>query len=771
MVQLKALSRSVAWLAVLGVAWVHASAIAASRRPGDDARGAERLRRAGQTARPGVGDPVPAAPRTALRGTNPNYVPPILAWLAAEQNPSGSWGSSFEFADTATVVDALGRVQPAGALAFQNGAAWLTGQPALDNDELSRQILALDHMPGLDIDEWVDALLASRNAAEPNPAAPNYPEGGWGLASGFETDCLTTSLALLAVDAVGLAGGISEVSQPLAGSATNVHPWEVPAGAVRVRILISVSGSTVRLRMAQGAPPSPAAPYFPLAPGTYNIVFPDSGLPFTPGSNFISIESPNPPGQPATYSFAASYETADFDTRSLAEALAYLREAQNPDGGWGLGVGQSTSFYTTLHVMLALLAYPGYDFDTELAAGVNHVLSRQLPDGSFGIGATPVSYLTALATLDLLRHDVCPLGPDTQAAVDALLAMQDPDGSWEGEPYDTGLSLTALVEYDNDGDVVFRDGDCSGAEGDDLCTPGLPTGCDDNCRAYFNPDQNPVVFGQTIRAANKVSFTWPAPADVVFVRGLLSNVGVYGVNSAGVATGATALSTVGDVPASGSGFYYLIKLGGDCTTASWQSSLGVEPGRDLAPLGEVDVQITSPADGAVLTSSPVTVSGTVDGVDPVTVTVNGVAAGVIGANFNASVPLTRGLNNVTAMATDAVGFTGMDQITLRLVDHSIPRGSFATGLRVFTASSSTLDQTAFFTEQQSGVPAGVTYTTTSVTRISATEMRVGYRIDVSGGAATGIFDFVVEYGLLDASMQPLGPLSGNVFEFEIRVTP
>ena len=33
---------------------------------------------------------------------------------------------------------------------------------------------------------------------------------------------------------------------------------------------------------------------------------------------------------------------------------AYLREAQNPDGGWGVQRGQPSDLYTTLHVLLAL---------------------------------------------------------------------------------------------------------------------------------------------------------------------------------------------------------------------------------------------------------------------------------------------------------------------------------------------------------------------------------------------------------------------------------
>jgi hypothetical protein len=187
----------------------------------------------------------------------------------------------------------------------------------------------------------------------------------------------------------------------------------------------------------------------------------------------------------------------------------------------------------------------------------------------------------------------------------------------------------------------------------------------------------------------------------------------------------------------------------------------------------VEVAITSPADGATITTSPVTVSGTVTGEEPISVIVNGVAASVAAGTFSASVPLTSGPNTIVAVATDAGSRTGSDSIsvTFEPVDYSIPLGGTVSGSRIFTAASSVLDQAAFYTESQIGVPAGVVYTTTGVARISATEMRVDFQIDVTPGATPGIHEFQVEYGLLDASSNPLGPLVGNLFEFRIEITP
>ncbi|MBI3447896.1 MAG: terpene cyclase/mutase family protein [Acidobacteria bacterium] len=697
-------------------------------------------------------------------------IPRALARLGAIQNAGGSWGATFEYPDTSTVVDALGRAQLPGD-PFRRGFGWLTGHAPADNDELSRQLVALERVTSLDLGAPLDTLLAARNVASTNTSAPNYPEGGWGLAAGYETDSLTTSLALLALEGGGRKAGIAAVNEALAGGTTRTHTWTIASSATKARIQITVSGSTVRLRMKQGTPPTGADPYFSLpSPGTYLIVFPDSGLPFTPGTNYITIESPNPPASAATYSFTASYQTPTFDTRAFAEALEYLRQSKNGDGGWGIQRGSPTSLYTTAHVLLALLRYRDYDLDAELAAGIAYLQGQQLPGGAFGTGG--VSYLTAIAALDLLEYQPCPFSAAAESAITALQSMQNPDGSWAEEPYDTGLALRALWEYDRDGDGVLADGDCSGVAGDHLCTVGMTTGCDDDCVDYFNPTQGAVVFGQTVSGQDKDTFTWPSPVDVTYVKGDLASVRTYGVIAGGAVSYATSLSTFGDVPAVKKGYYYLFRPAGNCGKTSWQSTLGAEPGRDTASLGQITIAITSPTNGAVLTASPAAVTGTVTGAEPINVTVNSVAASESAGAFTASVPLVRGANTLTAVGVDAAGFMGTSAaIGLTLVDYSIAKGGVVTGTRIFTAASSTLDQVAFYTESQMGVPAGVTYSTTSVSRISATQMQIGFQINVSASAVTGIYFFQVTYGLLDAALNPLGPLTGNVFDFEIRVTP
>lgn len=186
------------------------------------------------------------------------------------------------------------------------------------------------------------------------------------------------------------------------------------------------------------------------------------------------------------------------------------------------------------------------------------------------------------------------------------------------------------------------------------------------------------------------------------------------------------------------------------------------------------IRIRHPTDGASVSVSPILVDGLVGGEAPFTVTVNGHAATVTGTTFEVAVPLTAGANLIQAQVVDGGDRTANDAVSVNyddLVDHRIPPGGSATGTRAFTAEAAVLDRIAFYTVEPIGIPAGLVYTTTAVTRVSATEIEVGFRIDVDTGAAPGTYDFQVEYALLDADSNPLGPLDGNLLEFRIEVTP
>ena len=379
-----------------------------------------------------------------------------VGWLKADQNPSGSWGSAHEFVDTCAAMETLGVVDAeCGKLA--DAASWLSGQVAGNYEYLARKIVAVGGVPGFEAIAVSSAeeLLAARSPAELDNTLPNYPEGGWGVAAGYETDCLTTALGLLALDATGYNGGFEANDVALAADTTNVHEWDIPLDATQANIYITVVGTTVHLRMAEGAPPMSGSG-FSLAPGNHWIAYPDSGLDFTPGHNYIVVQ--DLASTAGSYSITAAYVTPTFSTLTLAEPLDYLREAQNGDGGWGLQRGTDTEFFTTLHVLRALLRLSNYDFSTELADGIIYLQSQQLGDGSFGYGGVPIPYVTALAADVLVRSADYPFSTPTEDAISTLRAMQNVDSSWDQEPYDTALGGDGLVGSQPDADRRWRSG-------------------------------------------------------------------------------------------------------------------------------------------------------------------------------------------------------------------------------------------------------------------------------------------------------------------------
>lgn len=130
---------------------------------------------------------------------------------------------------------------------------------------------------------------------------------------------------------------------------------------------------------------------------------------------------------------------------------------------------------------------------------------------------------------------------------------------------------------------------------------------------------------------------------------------------------------------------------------------------------------------------------------------------------------------ITFTATDPDGYTASRTATFTVnysvADYTIARGGFATGIRNFTTTPAAIAATAFYNVSLSGVPPGVTYSTTGVSLFGDGTVQINYRIDVSGAAATGLQSFQATYSLLDSGLNPLGPLTGNVFNFTILVTP
>lgn len=418
--------------------------------------------------------------------------------------------------------------------------------------------------------------------------------------------------------------------------------------------------------------------------------------------------------------------TADFDpTTGAFTVMAGLNEGENALQFFAVnGFGQA-GLPTSLSVTR----------DPSLSG---QVLSLEADLNPVGIALDPANPLSAVGLLELL-------GPAAQA-------VQRLDST-------TGLY-----------DTVARNG-AGGFTGADF-----PIGFLAGFNVVMTASGDTRIVGQTVVPAlvdllagpNMLTLPDPPPALTAF--DLLQLIGddtvVSGVQRLHPLTGAfeTAVYDAG-VPAGtnfpiDSGVAYLLFMHTDLF------------GFVLPMAPPASVMIIDPADGTEVQASPVTVSGTVGGVEPVTVTVNDVPATVSGDSFSADVPLTAGLNTIAAVATDARGRTASDTITVSFEPVLvIPRGGMAAGSRIFTADAAVLDQVAFFSANQLGVPEGVTYTTDGVSRPSATVMRVDFTIEVAAAASLGMVSFQVEYSLLDSGMRPLGPLLGNVLTLHVDIVP
>lgn len=87
------------------------------------------------------------------------------------------------------------------------------------------------------------------------------------------------------------------------------------------------------------------------------------------------------------------------------------------------------------------------------------------------------------------------------------------------------------------------------------------------------------------------------------------------------------------------------------------------------------IAVTSPANGAIVPSSPVTVTGTVTDQTATTLTVNGTPTPLgTGGSFSASVALVSGANTITLVATDAATNSATDTrtVTRKVLEPGIP---------------------------------------------------------------------------------------------------
>ncbi len=169
----------------------------------------------------------------------------------------------------------------------------------------------------------------------------------------------------------------------------------------------------------------------------------------------------------------------------------------------------------------------------------------------------------------------------------------------------------------------------------------------------FPLDGSPACLSVVIAAMAPASRTRMAVVPNVIERTeaqAVSAISAEGLAVGNVATASSPSAPAGDV------------ISQDPPANSWVPKgtsvhLVVSSGTDVTPdVTPPQVSITSPSDDAVLYASPVMVSGiATDDVTLAGVTVNGVAASLLGDVFTASVALVAGTNALTAVATDAAG--------------------------------------------------------------------------------------------------------------------
>lgn len=153
-------------------------------------------------------------------------------------------------------------------------------------------------------------------------------------------------------------------------------------------------------------------------------------------------------------------------------------------------------------------------------------------------------------------------------------------------------------------------------------------------------------------------------------------------------------------------------------------TLNVRYSSQITPL---TVSITSPADGTTMNSTPITVTGTVNGPSP-TVAVNGVKAAVSGSTFTAGLNLKEGPNTITAVATDSYGQTASHSITVTLLARGTVTGTVTdsfTGLPVSNVSVTVAD---FSETHTAATDSGGAYTISGITQGSFTAVfeKAGY---------------------------------------------
>lgn len=371
-----------------------------------------------------------------------------IAWLLSNQNPSGSWGDAevTEFRDTTAVVDILKKFSEIGT-EYSNGIGFIESYAAQNNDYLARKAAVLAQ-GGADVATLIAELIASQNPAKTDNTRYNYPEGGWGPAAGYSSNCLDTSLSLNAFIYSPIPKGLLVINKSIGAGETQEFTFEYPADTADFNIFISGISGSITFRLF----PNESGTYYSWGPISSPTYLNAGGITINPGTRRVQIYG----NSQSTYSFKITLTSGEYNSSALIHPLSYLLIAQNTDGGWGLAKGSDSNVFITARALITLQTYSdAYDLSSVIADGITWLKGRQNADHGFGAEASSV-YETAVAYVALATENMS--APEAQNALAYLLAAQQQDGSWNGMAYDTAISLlaiyTSLLETDTDGDGV-----------------------------------------------------------------------------------------------------------------------------------------------------------------------------------------------------------------------------------------------------------------------------------------------------------------------------
>ena len=153
---------------------------------------------------------------------------------------------------------------------------------------------------------------------------------------------------------------------------------------------------------------------------------------------------------------AALASQASVGNDVLLPTLGALVADQQADGGWPCVDGaEEGDVFCTSEALLALAAYRGrFLLNDQIEAAVDFLRGQLNPDGSVGTDGPSLVIQTAIASMALAA--VGAFGREVATVTAFLAARQEPDGSWEGDPYTTALALRSSfllsqVPYCGDG--------------------------------------------------------------------------------------------------------------------------------------------------------------------------------------------------------------------------------------------------------------------------------------------------------------------------------